>query len=88
VTLEVVERGVAYEVTVLVVLKGAVGPAGAVKRVILHGDDVHNREGEVPEGFPGVFIPVGATKQPQTGKQEESGDLVVNPVIRTKPVVT
>jgi hypothetical protein len=44
VTLEVVERGVTDKVAVLAVLKWAVGPAGAVEGVVLHGDSVHDRE--------------------------------------------
>jgi hypothetical protein len=47
VTLKVVERSVAHEVAVLAVLQWAVGPAGAVKGVVLHCDDVHNGVNEV-----------------------------------------
>jgi hypothetical protein len=48
VTLEVLERGVAHEVAVLTVLQWAESPAGAVKGVVLHGDDVHYGRDEVP----------------------------------------
>jgi hypothetical protein len=41
VALEVVERGVAYKVAVLAVLQRAIGPAGAVEGIVLHGDNVH-----------------------------------------------
>jgi hypothetical protein len=44
VTLEVVERGVADKIAVLAVLERAVGPAGAIERVVLHGDNVHSGE--------------------------------------------
>jgi hypothetical protein len=44
VTLEVVERGVTNEIAVLAVLERAVGPAGAVEGIILHGDNVHSEE--------------------------------------------
>jgi hypothetical protein len=42
VTFEVLKRGVAHEVAVLAVLKGPVGPAGAVKRIVVHGNNVHD----------------------------------------------
>jgi hypothetical protein len=44
VTLEVVEGGVANEVAVLAILERAVGPAGAVEGIVLHGDNVHGGE--------------------------------------------
>jgi hypothetical protein len=44
VALEVVERGIADEVAILAVLERAVGPAGAVEGVVLHGDNVHGGE--------------------------------------------
>jgi hypothetical protein len=46
--LEVLERGIADEVAVLAVLEGAVGPAGAIEGVVLHGNDVHDRGNEAP----------------------------------------
>jgi hypothetical protein len=88
VTLEVLKHSVAHEVAVLAVLKRAVGSAGAIKGVVLHGNNVHDGGSEVPQECPRVFIPACATKQPQAGKQEKSGDLVVNPMIGTELVVT
>jgi hypothetical protein len=44
VTLKVVKGGVTDEVAVLAVLERSVGPAGAIKGVVLHGDNVHSGE--------------------------------------------
>jgi hypothetical protein len=44
VTLEVLERGIAHKVAVLAVLQQALGPAGAVEGVVLHGNNVHGGE--------------------------------------------
>jgi hypothetical protein len=57
VTFEVLERGVAHEVAVLAVLERAVGPAGAIEGVVLHGDNVHDGGNGVPQGFSDVLIP-------------------------------
>jgi hypothetical protein len=44
VTLKVVEGGIADEIAVLAILERAVGPAGAIEGVVLHGDNVHSGE--------------------------------------------
>jgi hypothetical protein len=43
--LEVFQRCVADKVAVLTVLQGPVGPAGTVKGVVLHGNNVHGGGG-------------------------------------------
>jgi hypothetical protein len=78
VALEVVERGIADKVAILAVLERAVGPAGAVEGVVLHGDDVHGGEMRELARRPRVFIHVCATEQVQTNKQAKSGDFMDN----------
>jgi hypothetical protein len=84
VTLEVVERGIADEVAILAVLERAIGPAGAIEGVVLHGKNVHDGGNEVPQEFPEGLIPACTAKQPQTCKQEKSGDLVIKHVFGTR----
>jgi hypothetical protein len=48
--LEVLKRGIAHKVAVLTVLQRAVSPAGAVKGVVVHSNDVHDGGNELSSG--------------------------------------